>query len=187
MPLIGLAEPTNCWPLALQAFADALAASEAFGQIVARPEQTDPVDPAEFVFGRRLTISRNGRAWTAAELAELRAYGMVQSVNYGKHMTAAGCYLPHGATAVAVCRLVPASELIDVGLGPQPSDASDRNWQNLVGLVPEQVIAYLRDQGGPWPIGDVELTVDDETDHEARPQQGLWQEAEWLFAWGREL
>lgn len=186
MPPAGLPTPTNCWPQSLQMFADAVAASTTFQALVNRPEQTVQPPASDFVFGRRLTLARSGRTYTAADLAELRTYAMVQSVDYGKHRTASMCYLPHGATAVALNRLVRAEGMVDVGLGAQPSDAQDREWQNVVGSIADEIVTWLGDHGGPWPINSLDLTVDAETAHEARLQQGVWQEVELLFAWGRE-
>lgn len=183
MPLTDLAAPNNCWPYSIQAFADALAASAAFQSLVERPEISDAAD---LVFGRRLTHSRSGRTWTKDDLANLRAYGTVQSEDYGKHRTESGFYRPHGVTAVGVYRLAPESSLLDYGIGPQLSDAQDRDWQNIAGTIADEIVTWLRDNGGPWPINNFELSIDAETRVEAAVQQGIWQDCEFLFSWGRE-
>lgn len=178
-----LAIPNNCWPANLQKFADALIASAAFQSLVGLPGGAAEL-VGRFVFGKRLTHTRFGAAWTADELADLKHYAMVFSESYGKHLGAQQnvCYYPHGSVSLNIGRLVVERDLVDHGDGRTGlTDAHDRDWQNTAGTILDQMLAWLLENGGPYPVLSVEMLADSETRAEHRPQQGMWQNVEWLF------
>lgn len=182
-----LASPNNCWPANLQQFVDAVANSNEFQDLVGAADATAATAS---IFGKRLTHSHSGHAWTADELAQLRGYAMVYgdpTSPYGKHVTASTNYLPHGVTIVAVGRLVLEQDLIDHGDGRTGlTDTHDRDWQNIVGTILDEVLDYLRESGGPWPVGNAEVTEDSETKAENQPTRGCWQYCELSFSWREE-
>ena len=159
-----LAAPNNCWPSLLQKFVDAVANSAAFRTLVGAATEAEALAS---IFGKRLTHTQDGHAWTREELENLQAYAMVFGAAenpFGKHLSPALSYLPHGTTIIAVGRLVPEAELVAKtdnrnGL----TDSHDRDWQNIVGTIPDQVLSWLRDNGGPWPVAGFDITDDSET------------------------
>lgn len=182
MPLVDLPEPSNCWPYHVDKFTAALIASEAFQSLVG---QSAPEDVAGCIFGKRLTHSRSGRVWTREELAELRHYAMVQTETYGKRLGPFGSYQPYGATWLDLYRLVPWGELVDVGAGPEPTDAHEREWQNITGLIVDEVIAAMKE--GPTDVVDqVDLINDSSTKVQGASAQGVWQEHIYLFTWSEK-
>jgi hypothetical protein len=185
-----LEAPNNCWPANLQKFADALANSAKFQALV---EAANAIEAAAFIFGRRLTHTRNGHAWTADELAELRHYAMVfgdPATPYGKHgphLIGGGAYDdPHGATIVAVGRLVPEAELVAHGADRTGlSDEHDRQWQNIVGKLAEEILSWLDANGGPYPVTSFNVTDDYSSRAENAATQGVWQYSELTYTWGK--
>jgi hypothetical protein len=180
-----LAAPTNCWPKLLQKFADSLANSATFQAMVRAADATAATNR---IFGKRLSYSRDGRTWTREELDELFAYGQVYSdpnAPYGKHLGGGNAFYPHGTTCIILARLVPESELSDDRGGGKTglTDAHDRDWQNIVGNVIDETLAWLIENGGPWPINGAEITLDDETPAAKQATQGCWQGAEITFPW----
>lgn len=179
--------PNNCWPANLAKFADALVASTTFRTLVELPEGTDD-DVAKFVFGKRLTHTRSGIVWTADELANLRHYAMVYSDPerpFGKHLEHNACYRPHGVVCVALGRLVLEKDLSDHGDNRTGlTDVHDRQWQNIVGTILDEMLAWLAENGGPYPIPSVEVTDDHENRSENAPTQGVWQYTELTFQYG---
>jgi hypothetical protein len=187
-----LATPNNCWPVHLQKFADALAASSQFKALVGLPDGTAE-EVGRFVFGQRMTHPRSGPAWTVGELEDLLHYGLVfgdPSSPYGKHRTATSHYAPHGTTIVALGRLVPEEDQQPepelVGGKSGLSDRNDRDWQNIVGTILDQIIAWLNENGGPWPVTNVDVLADYQTTDKKQKVQGTWQICELMFSWGRE-
>lgn len=181
-----LAAPNNCWPANLQKFTDALSNSAQFQTLV---EAADAAAALARIFGKRLTWSADGHAWTPDELATLRYYAMVYGdpgTPYGKHLQNNACYLPHGVTVVALGRLVLEKDLVDHGKGRTGlSDTHDRDWQNIVGTVIDQMLAWLPENAGPYPITTVDVTDDSETRAQNQPRQGMWQFTELTFIHGR--
>lgn len=179
--------PNNCWPATLAKFADALVASATFQSLVELPGGS-AADVGKFVFGKRLTHARSGNVWTAEELANLRHYAMVYGDPerpYGKHLQDNACYKPHGVTVIALGRLVPEKDLAEhdanrTGL----TDEHDRQWQNIVGLLIEELLTWLAENGGPYPIQSVDVTDDHENRSENADNQGMWQYSEISFQHG---
>jgi len=180
-----LEAPNNCWPANLQKFTDALSNSVQFQSLV---EAATAAAALTRVFGQRLTHTRDGHAWTADELANLRYYGLVYgdpATPYGKHLQSNACYLPHGVAIVYLARLVPERDLVNPGQGNTGlSDAHDRQWQNIVGTIIDQVLAWLDTNGGPYPIPSVEVSDNYETPAENIANQGCWQTCEVTFSYG---
>lgn len=180
-----LANPNNCWPANMQKFADALANSAAFQTLV---EADDATAANDFVFGKRLTHARSERRWTADEWADLRHYGMVFSdpeSPFGYHLVNNAHYESHGLVIMAIGRLVPESQLVD----PQDdrtglNDEHDRDWQNIVGTVITEMLSWLQENGGPYPIPNVEIAEDYETRPKKAPATGIWQYTEVHFGYG---
>lgn len=180
-----LETPNNCWPANLAKFGDGLAESAQFQTLVGA---ADEVEAAAKIFGKRLTESKAGRTWTRDELAELRAYAMVYGDPdnpFGYHLANNAHYESHGLVIVAVGRLVPETDLIDpnenaTGL----TDVHDREWQNIVGTIITQMLAWLAENAGPYPIPAVEVVDDHETRAENARQQGTWQYSEVAFRYG---
>jgi hypothetical protein len=178
-----LAAPTNCWPFLLQTFADALANSATFQSLVAAVDATGAADR---IFGKRLTYTRAGRRWTYAELQALAAYGQVYGHPdnpIGKHRGRGRQFLPHGTTCLVLARLVDIGEAPDDLTGP--TDADDREWQNIVGSVLDEVLAWLDENIGA-EITSADITVDDETAAKNKNSRGIWQGVELTFNWREE-
>jgi hypothetical protein len=181
-----LAPPTNCWTTAEDKFLNAVANSAAFQTLV---EAVDEVAALERIFGKRLTHTKFGRAWTADELAELRHYAQVYSSPdgpYGKHLVNNACYKPHGTMIVVLARLVPATELVDPGEDRTGlTETHDRDWHNIVGDIADDIAEWLIENGGyseaPWDVDEY-----GETPATSGQTQGCWQGAELIIAW-REL
>lgn len=179
--------PNNCWPANQQKFADALIASTTFRTLVELPDGPDG-EVGKFVFGKRLTHPRSGNVWTADELKELRHYAMIYSDPerpFGKHLQNNACYRSHGVVVVSIGRLVLEKDLVDAdqtrtGL----TDLHDREWQNLTGTILDELLLWLQENGGPYPITNVEITDDNETRAENAPVQGTWQAIEFTFQYG---
>lgn len=179
--------PNNCWPANLAKFADALIASAEFQSLVEMPGGTaDAV--GKFVFGKRLTHARSGNMWTADELAELRHYALVYGDPerpFGKHLEQNACYRPHGLTVVAVGRLVREKDLAEHGPNRTGlTDEHDRQWQNIVGTILDQMLTWLAENGGPYPITSADVTDDHENRSENQDTQGVWQYTELTFQYG---
>lgn len=175
--------PNNCWPANLQKVADAVIASAAFQSLVELPGGTAD-EVGRFVFGKRLTHARSGAAWTVDELADLRFYAMVFSESYGKHLGGKQNYrhYPHGTVSVVLGRLVRDKDLVDHGEGRTGlNDVHDRQWQNIAGSVLDEMLDWLTENGGPYPVLNVEMLGDSETRVENQPTQGIWQNVEWLL------
>jgi hypothetical protein len=177
--------PTNCWPNLLQKFADALANSATFQTMV---RAADAAAATNRIFGKRLTFTRDGRSWTREELEELFSYGQVYSdpnAPYGKHLGGGQAFYPHGTTCIILARLVPEANLSDDRGGGKTglSDVHDREIQNIAGNVIDEVLSWLIQNGGPWPITNAEITLDDETPAVNQVNQGCWQGIEITFAW----
>ena len=185
-----LEAPNNCWPANLQKFADALANSAKFQGLTGT---ADAAAATAFIFGKRLTHSRDGHVWTRDELAELRHYALVYgdpATPYGKHgphLIGGGAYdEPHGTTIVAVGRLVLEKYLVAqsadrTGL----TDEHDRQWQNIAGKIADEILSWLDANGGPHPVTNFEVSDDYETRAENAPAQGIWQYTEFTFTHGR--
>jgi hypothetical protein len=186
MPLTGLTAPNNCWPYAIQRFADALIASAQFRTMVELAAESEDAEIGAFVFGKRMTHSRNGRTWTKDELAQLRHFASVYGFTFGKHRTPSTAMRPHGETSVYLSRLIPEANLVDNGDGLKPTDEHDREWENIVGTTVDQVVAWMAEEGGVWPINSWDVTDDSETRSQVKSQQGTWQQVEISFQWGRE-
>lgn len=186
-----LAEPTNCWTNAEQKFADAVCNSAAFQSLVG---ESSAEAAADKVFGVRLTHPRSGRVWTPDELATLGSHGrLFSSANapFGKHLNPTGsyCHLPHGMMAFEINRFVPESELVPNVFGSDDhnglTDEHDRDFLNIVGTIADQVIEWLRENGGPFPLPGYEAEAWMESKADSQKQQGMFQVCLLSFPWGR--
>lgn len=184
-----LEAPNNCWPVNLQSFADAAVASPTFRTLVSLPAGPDD-EVAKLVFGKRLRISRSGYAWTADELAQQRAYAMVfsdPSRPFGLHLVNNARYSPHGTVCVALGRLVPAADLVDASTTSTGlTELHDRQWQNIVGTFITDILAWLPENGGPYPVPMVDITDDHESKASNSPTEGVWQYSEVTFQYNVE-
>lgn len=183
MPLVDLPAPTNCEPYHQDRFVAALVASPTFQAMVGT---TDPAVAAGYVFGKRVTHSRNGRVWTREELAELRHLAMVQSEAYGKRLSPFGSYRPFGVTALWLQRLLPAESLYDNGDGPNPTDVQEREWQNISGKICDEIIAHFDGEGPTNIVDQFDMVVDGSTSVASGASQGVWQERSYQFTWSEK-
>lgn len=179
-----LEAPNNCWPSNLQSFADALVSSAAFQGMVGLPGGTAD-EVGKLVFGKRLDHSRSGHKWTADELATLRACAMVFSdpdKPFGYHLQDNHRYSPHGTVIIELRQLVPEADLVNPGDdGTGLTDVHDRQWHNIVGTIIKQMLEWLNENGGPYPVTNVDVTGDFETKASSAAQQGMWQCVELTF------
>lgn len=181
---MSLPDPNNCWPRNEQKFADALAASAMFQTLIGAGQT-----PGDHIFGRRFTHPRSGRTWDKEELASLTAYGMVfgdPGAPYGKRWTVNGRYLPFGQVTICLNRFLPDDELVHEGEDTHPSDKHDRDSQNYYGTIIDQILTWLRDNGGPYPVNTVQVLDFSETPSGASVNQGVWQGIQADFSFGRE-
>lgn len=179
--------PNNCWPANTQKFADAVVASPTFRELVGLPYGPDEEVQAR-VFGKRLRFSRNGRAWTRDELATLRAYAMVfcsPDNPFGYHLVNNAHYESHGAVCVAFGRLIPDADLVDPGPDSTGlTEAHDRQWENIAGTIIKEVMSWLAENGGPYPIPSVSITDNFEEAAKTAGSVGAWQYTEVTFQYG---
>jgi len=186
MSLLTMPAPTNCLTYYDEQFISAVVASASFRALVGK---TTDAEVAEFVFGKRLTHTRSGRVWTREELLELRYFAMVQSEaggGYGKRLSPFGSYRPYGVKSLWLQRYLPPDSLLDNGAGPQPTDAQEREWQNIHGNVVDEVILFFDSPGPTGTIDNVDWIVDGSSPVEAVDGTGMWQEAEYLFTWSEK-
>lgn len=178
-----LAAPNNCWPNLLQKFADAVANSAAF-QAMARA--ADEVEATSRIFGKRLTYSRDGRRYTREQLEELFGYAQVYgdpNSPYGKHIGGGMQYHPHGQTCIILARIVTDLEGDKANDSTGLTEIHDRDWQNIAGTVADEVLSWLKENGGPKPVLGFDVTLDDETPAVHQGTQGCWQGCEFTFSW----
>lgn len=186
MSLLEMPAPTNCLTYFDERFISAVVASASFRALVGK--NTD-AEVAEFVFGKRLTHTRSGRVWKREEIVGLQHFAMVQSEaqgGYGKRISPFGSYRPYGVKYLWMQRYLLPETLLDNGAGPQPTDAQEREWQNITGNVVDEVILYFDSPGPTGTIDNVDWIVDGCTPVEGIGGTGMWQEAEYMFTWSEK-
>ncbi|MGD9632545.1 MAG: hypothetical protein AB7G28_22770 [Pirellulales bacterium] len=181
-----LAEPNNCWPFAVERFGDALADSAKFRELT---NTADAVAAGNYIFGRKLTHTKSGHAWTREELESLRAYAQIFSdpaAPYGKRRTVFNSWEPFGSMIVQVGRLVTAQQLAAYKEIP---DAMERDWQNIAGQIIDEMIEWMFNPpltvttGAPH-ITQVDVSEDGEQGIGQANTQGYWQFTETTWTWG---
>lgn len=106
---------------------------------------------------------------------------------FGFHLQNNACYLPHGTVCVAFGRLVPAAELV----APTPkstglTEIHDRQWQNIVIPTAQEMLSWMQDNGGPYPVSNIDVTDDHENKATNSNTQGVWQYSELTFQYSLE-
>lgn len=182
---MSLAGP-NCWPPTHAKFVAALTASGTFRQMVELDDHDSDEAVQHFIFGQRVTHSRDGHVWTVEDLKGLRHYGCVFShpdAPYGKHRDpqANVCFRRHGATIVRLARLLVDAELVKEADGQlHPTDAQDDEWESIIGDVLSEMLDDLIDRVTVQTV-DVE---DVWTNRSAKnTTQGTWQNAFIVWVW----
>ena len=172
--------PTNCWTLAEQAIATAVANSAAFQWVT---ETANAADAGKFVFGEQKDEPLDGETYDKSELENQLAYAQVYSTNegpYGKQRSATNRFEPFGSIVIFVERLVREA---DQNITDAP-EQTHRWFKNRMGDLVDEVIAYIDNNGGPF-IRTVAVTDGPGLNSRDRwQQQGMWQGIEWSIDWG---
>jgi hypothetical protein len=184
---MGLAGP-NCWVPMLAKLVDALAASATFWAMVGLDGTASDAEVRGFIFGNRVTHSKDGHVWTRDELLTLRHFAAVfddPEQPYGKHVKAGTntCYIPHGVSVVSLHRLIVDAELVaDLDGRFHTTDQHDEDWRTIIGDTLSEILDYLIENGGPIAQA-VEVEGVTTTPPRKGATQGMWQGCEIVFPW----
>jgi len=171
---------SNCWTIAEQKIADAVANSAAFQAVT---ETANATEAANFVFGEQKDEPLNGETFSKEELENMRYYAQVYSNDetaYGKALGLTLSYLPFGSAILFVERLVRESERNH----DDATEKTHRIWKNRMGDLVDEILSWLLDNGGPFIRA---ITVSDGPGLNSEDRwlnQGMWQGIEFTIDWG---
>lgn len=177
-----LEAPTNCWTKNNAKFGEGLIYCPAFQTIVG---QATPEKAAARVFGRELDEPLDGNTYSRVELQELRAYAQVYPAieqPYGFVRTVTHRRIPYGNSVIFLERMVIEPQRLSADA--DVPGVLDREWENRVGDLMDELDCWLDVNGGPHIRG---IAVTDGPGFNPRSEwetRGMWQGVELTVAWG---
>lgn len=138
-----LAAATNCWTNAVESVVAAIPQSASFRSLA---QAADVAAAAEMVKQKSHVPNHLEEYFSTYDLAEYWCWALVCSpvVNpYRKQRSASGFYEPYGTVSVLVVRsLLPE----DASRFDNVQHEEDRDFENAIGTIIDEVLAYLDDQ-----------------------------------------
>jgi hypothetical protein len=172
-------------------FVAALTASGTFREMVGLDDHDSDEAVQHWIFGQRVTRSRDKHKWTAEDLKTLRHYGCIfadPDTPYGKHRDpqANFCFRPHGVTITRLSRLLVDSVLVKEADGQlHPTDEHDEEWEALVGGVLSEMLEWLIEHGGP-KVQQVEVVDVHVAPSAKQTTKGTWQTVFLVWTWSED-
>lgn len=175
-----LPAPNNCWTYSESTFGTALANCASFQEMTST---VNADDAAGYVYGEALDHPLNGEHYETDELEQkFRHIGQVYSAPdtpYGKRVVSTRYHEAYGTAVIYIERLVPEAELD----GDNIPQAIHRTFKNYAGKIIDELIVYLRENGGPI-VHEFAVSEYGTNPQEDWENDGVWQGASIVLTWG---